>query len=74
MKKRFAGQALGDIPGYSICAIMYDSKKMYDTAGTVPGEESAIFSDAYRRANVWGVFPLIGESYEKRLTRPSTTR
>ncbi|MBC7601504.1 MAG: hypothetical protein H7255_02455 [Ramlibacter sp.] len=45
-------------------------KKMYDTVGTVPGEETAIFSDAYRRATVWGVVPLIGEPYEKRLTRP----
>ena len=53
---------------------MYDSKKMYDTAGTVPGEETAIFSEAYRRANVWDVFSLIGEPYEKRPTRRPTTR
>ena len=53
---------------------MYDSKKMYDAAGTVPGDEAAILSDACRRANVWEVLSLIGEPYEKRLTRRPTTR
>ena len=38
---------------------MYESKKMYGAAGTVPGEEAAIFSDTYPRANVWGVFSLV---------------
>lgn len=53
---------------------MYDSKKMYDTAGTVAGEEAAIFSDVYRKAKVWDVFSPIGEPHEKRLARRPATR
>jgi len=56
------------------CSIMYDSKKMYDTAGTVAGEEAAIFSDVYRKAKVWDVFSPIGEPHEKRLARRPATR